>query len=96
MTNLLQVHNISAEDFKKEISEGFTKHISVVIEEIMKDLKAKQNPEFITSKEAAELLKVTLPTLYDWRKKKIISAYRIGNKVRFNRQELEKSLIKID
>jgi excisionase family DNA binding protein len=96
MVKLTQVHNISSEDLKKEISDDVAKHVSIVIQAFMKDLKSKQQPEFITSKEAASILKVTLPTLYDWRKKGIISAYRIGNKIRFNRQQLEESLIKID
>jgi excisionase family DNA binding protein len=96
MSKLVQVHDISAEDLKNEISDNVTRHISEVLIEFMKDLKSKQEPEFITSKEAVNILKVTLPTLYDWRKKGVISAYRIGNKIRFNRQELLDSLIKID
>jgi excisionase family DNA binding protein len=96
MSKVIQVHNISAEDFKKEISEDITKHISVVFQEIMTDLRSKQQPEFVDSKTASNFLQVTLPTLYDWRKKGIISAYRIGNKIRFNRQELIECLIKID
>jgi excisionase family DNA binding protein len=96
MKQLIQVQDVSPEDLKREISDNVTKRISEVLAEFMKDLKSKQEPEFITSKEAANILKVTLPTLYDWRKKGIISAYRIGNKIRFNRQELLDSLIKID
>ncbi|PQJ82793.1 helix-turn-helix domain-containing protein [Polaribacter glomeratus] len=96
MKQLIQVQDVSAEDFKNEISDNVTRHISEVLAEFMKDLKSKQEPEFITSKEAVNILKVTLPTLYDWRKKGVISAYRIGNKIRFNRQELLNSLIKIN
>ncbi|WP_445748854.1 helix-turn-helix domain-containing protein [Polaribacter sp.] len=96
MRKIVQVENATSEELKKEISEDVTKHVSIVIKELMKDLQSKQKTEFITSKEASATLGVTLPTLFDWRKKGIISAYRIGNKIRFNRQELMESLIKID
>jgi excisionase family DNA binding protein len=98
MKQITQVENISGDDFKNEMNavSNEVRHISEVLKDFMQDMKSKQNREFITSKEASGILKVTLPTLYDWRKKGIITAYRIGNKVRFIREELEHSLIKID
>ena len=98
MKQITQVENISGDDFKNEMNlvSNEVKQISKVLKDFIQVIKSKQNPEYITSKEAAEILKVTLPTLYDWRKKGIITAYRIANKVRFIREELEQSLIKID
>ncbi|AOW20594.1 helix-turn-helix domain-containing protein [Urechidicola croceus] len=93
---ITQVHSISPEDFKKEIVEDVATHISVILEEIVSKIQPKQNSEFITSKEAASFLQVTLPTLYDWRKKGIVIAYRIANKIRYKRSEIENSLIKIN
>lgn len=92
---IIQVHNILPEVFKKEIVEDVVTHISLILEKIVSNIKTKQNPEFITSKEAASILKITLPTLYDWRKKGIVTAYRIANKIRFKKSEIENSLTKI-
>lgn len=44
--------------------------------------------KLITRTEAAQMLGVTLPTIYDWTKKGIISAYRIGNRVRYKHAEI--------
>ena len=93
---ITQVHNISPEDFKKEIVEDVATHISKILEEIISNKQPKQNPEFITSKEAASILKITLPTLYEWRRKGIVKAYRIANKIRFKQSEVEGSLTEID
>lgn len=98
MKQITQVENISGDDFKKEMKavSNEVKQISEVLKDFMQSIKSKQTLDYVTSKEAANILKVTLPTLYDWRKKGIITAYRIGNKIRFIRKELEQSLIKID
>jgi len=94
-SQITTVHNISPEDFKEEIAKCVATHISVILEEIVSNIQLKSNPEFITSKDACVILGVTLPTLLDWRKRKIISAYRIGNKIRFKKSEIENSLTKI-
>ena len=44
--------------------------------------------EFITRKEAAAFLRVSLPTLNDWTKSRKITGYRIGRSVRYRRSEL--------
>jgi excisionase family DNA binding protein len=48
--------------------------------------------EFITRKEVAKLLKITLPTLHDWTKQGLLPSYRIGTRVLYKRQEVEASL----
>jgi excisionase family DNA binding protein len=48
--------------------------------------------ELLTRKEAALLLGISLPTLHDWSKNGVITAYRIGTRVRYKRVELEQSL----
>ena len=93
---ITQVHNISPEDFQKEVTKNVVTHISVILEEIVSNIPTTQNPEFIDSKEVCKILGITLPTLFDWRKRKIIVAYRIGNKIRFKKSEIENSLTKIN
>ena len=48
--------------------------------------------EYITRKEVAKLLKVTLPTLHDWTKQGWVQSYKIGNRVLYKQSEVESSV----
>ncbi len=50
--------------------------------------------DYITRKEVAERFKISLVTVHDWTKKKVLTAYKIGNKVFYKRCEVEQALIK--
>ena len=52
----------------------------------------QKDEKLITRMEVARLLGVTLPTVYDWTKKEIITAYRIGNRVRYKKDEIMQTL----
>ena len=52
--------------------------------------------EYLTRQETAEILKVSLVTLSDWNKKKILNPYRLGNLIRYKRSEIEQALISIN
>jgi len=53
-------------------------------------------PEFITRKETAQILGISLPTLNDWTKTGIIPAQRIGTRVRYQRANVYASLKDIE
>lgn len=57
----------------------------------------KPQPEidYITRKDAAKILGVSLPTLNEWTKKGIITGYRISTRVRYNKDEILSSLNKV-
>lgn len=48
--------------------------------------------EYITRKEAAKLLKISLPTLSEWSKSGIVKSYRIATRVRYKRKDVELAL----
>ena len=52
----------------------------------------EQTDQLLTRDETAKLLSVSLVTLWDWTKKDIIPAYRIGNKVRYKKGEVLNAL----
>ena len=93
---VIQVENISPEDFKKEIVTDTVAMMKKELQDFSENFTPNYSPEFIDSKEAAKILGVTLPTIFDWRKRRIIIAYRIGNKIRFKKSEIENSLTKIE
>jgi excisionase family DNA binding protein len=57
--------------------------------------KPQPEIEYITRKETAKILGVSLPTLNEWTKKGIITGYRISSRVRYNKDEILSSLHKI-
>ena len=79
------------------ILQGITEeHLLIRIREIVKEEiggklnQSLTNPEeYITRKEAALLLKITLPTLHDWTKMGLLKAYKLRNRVWYMRKELD-------
>lgn len=56
-------------------------------------LSKDTTPEYLTRKETAEMLGVSLPTLHSYVKKGYLTAHRVGEKtVRFRREDVEKAL----
>jgi len=58
-----------------------------------KNFKPKEPNIWIGRKEAAEILGVTYPTLLDWNKKNILHPFKIGNRVRYRRNDIEQVLL---
>ena len=89
---LLQIENINASDFKKEILSEFTGALQAFANSL-------QNPDkdiLLTRQQTADLLGVSLVSLWDWTKKDIIPAFRIGNKVRYKKSDIMESLQKMN
>ncbi|MEL6834564.1 MAG: helix-turn-helix domain-containing protein [Bacteroidota bacterium] len=51
--------------------------------------------QYLTRRQVAEMLSISLVTVNDWRKKGILKAYKIGNRVYFKRHEVEAALVEI-
>lgn len=62
---------------------------SMKIEGLLTELSQEQNPEFITINEAAQLLRVTRPTLWAWDRKGILPVQRIGNVGRYRKSDID-------
>ena len=53
----------------------------------------KQNQsKFISRKDVAELLQISLPTLNDWTKSGLLNSYQIGTRILYKLDEVEQSL----
>lgn len=67
------------------------------IQEAFKKLPAPPSPKsetFLSRKETAEKLKISLVTLNDWTKRGITQSYLIGGRVLYKESEIEASLHK--
>lgn len=84
----VQVQGISAETLLQRFDN---------LESQIKELQQQpQADRLITRDETAKLLGVSLVTLHNWVKANILIAYRVGNKVRFKKNEVLASLQQIN
>jgi len=82
---------INLEDLKTTISS--------IIKEELKIINTPKEIgiiEYIKTCDVLKLLKITKPTLIDWRKRGIIPSYRIGSQIRFVKSEVLDCLEKIN
>jgi DNA integrity scanning protein DisA with diadenylate cyclase activity len=56
-----------------------------------KDLQSK---EWLNSKETENLLKISSVTLWSWSKSGILKAHKIGNRLRYRKDDVIKALIR--
>jgi excisionase family DNA binding protein len=87
-----QVYGVDPVEYKESIMtdvraefKSFAQHFQPIIP-----------PEYLTRQEVAVILKVSLVTLSDWNKKRILNPYRLGNLIRYKRAEIEQALICIN
>jgi len=87
--NKILVYEVDPEEFKKEILEGIEK----LLIEFSKNFTPKEPVIWISRKDVAELLGISLPTIHQWGKQGILKPYKIGNRVRYKQSDIEKTLL---
>lgn len=60
--------------------------------EFAKTFKQKESEELLTREQTCFMLKISLPTLWQWSKNKKLNAYYLGNRVYYKRSEIYESL----
>ncbi|RTL04494.1 DNA-binding protein [Candidatus Dependentiae bacterium] len=78
-----------------ELTSVISETVSNEVNKILSLQKQPEQLEYITRKETAKILGVSLVTLNVWQKTGLITAYRINTRVRFKRAEVLNSLLKI-
>ena len=79
-----------------ELKENILNDVRAELKAITQHFQPVKPAEYITRKEAAKILKVSLVTLSDWNKKGVLKPYRLGNLIRYKRIELDEALISIN
>ena len=87
----IQLLNLSTDELK----EAILSELKPQLESLRQELRQQEPEEYLTRKELAEKLKITLPTITDWSKKGILKSYRVGKLVRFKKSEVDKALKEI-
>ena len=90
--NITQVFGITPEEFKDSIISD----VRAEIKSLAQFFQPIVPSEYLTRQETAKILKVSLVTLSDWNKKKILNPYRLGKLIRYKRSEIDLALIRIN
>lgn len=89
---IIQLHSTTPEQFKNDLKSMF--------EDSLKKFKletSSYNPEkILTREETANILSISLVTLWSWTKNDIIRAHRIGNQVRYKQKDITEALQKVN
>ena len=84
------VSGISVQELVKKIAESLQ-----VKNDQQETPKVKEPSEYLTRKEVARFLKITLPTLHEWSKRGLLQSYRIGNRILYKAAEIQSSVHKV-
>ena len=73
--------------------EDFTNRIGRIIREaVSSTVIPLDSDEYLTRKQTAKLLQISLVTLRDWSVKGILQSYKIGGRIRYKKSELDEAL----
>lgn len=76
----------------EELEERIAKRFDAKLEILKSHFQPKNPEEYLTLDETAKALKVDKSTLHNWRKRGVITAYQIGNRVYTKRSEIESAI----
>ena len=101
MSSIL-LHEITPEQFKELFLEAFQEATGKKPEYYgmsingktfsHQDDKSSSKEKYLTRKQAASILQISLPTLHQYTKQGLITSFRIGNKVRYKESDIKSAL----
>jgi excisionase family DNA binding protein len=89
---ITQLHGVNPQEFKESIISD----IRAEFVKLSENFQPVLPPEYLTRREVAKILKISLVTLTDWNNKGILKPYRLGNLIRYKQSELDQALISIN
>lgn len=88
MGNVTQLHGTTPE----ELTEIILKGVDARLEELKKNFQPKEPEEFLTRKQACDLLSISYGTLHEWANKGILKTLKKGNRTYYSRSQIIKDL----
>lgn len=83
--NSIPIYN--GEELFKELAE-----LRNELKEFSQNFKPNEKEELLTREQTCLLLKISLPTLWQWSRNEKLKSYRLGNRVYYKRSEIYLSL----
>lgn len=90
MTQLI-FQSVSQEELKKLIKDAILEILPDRDKESSKKESSGKNI-YLTRKQTADLLQISLPTLHQYTKSCFIASYRIGNKIRYKESDIKAAI----
>ena len=87
----VQFISITPEKLQNAIIEG----LKIQIENLILLSQQKEQNEYLTRMDVAELFQIDVSSVHNWTKKGILQSYQIGGRVYYKRTEVENSIIKL-
>lgn len=91
MTNQILLNGLEVSELLEKIGQLIDKKLH----EVSPIDKNKNQSKFISRKEVATLLKISLPTLNEWSKLGWLISYKMGNRVLYKAEEVEQAVSKL-
>lgn len=91
-SKITQLHGVDPVEYKESIMTD----VRAEFKKLAQLFQPIIPPVYLTRQEVADIYKVSLVTISDWNKKKILNPYRLGNLIRYKRSEIEEALIRIN
>lgn len=88
--NTIQIQNFSVDELKTIIEETVEQHIQSLIP------KPKPELRYLTRKETASRLGVSLVTLHKWTKDGVLKGHHINTRVRYRNDEVKRAFREIE
>lgn len=88
MANAILLKEVTPQQLTNDILKGVESQINA----LKKNFKPREPDDFLTRLEVSKLLKISLTTVHDWQNKKILKAYKVGNRTYYSRREIEETL----
>lgn len=90
MQNSVMIHNINVEEFFEKIRTTVRDEIT-----FLKSLDDESEKKFLTRKETATRLRITLPTLNSYTKNGVLKGQRIGYRVLYREEDVTAAIKEI-
>ncbi|MCG8183146.1 helix-turn-helix domain-containing protein [Tenacibaculum piscium] len=90
----IQLIQITAEQLQNAIIQG----VAEQLQELKKTFQPKEPAEYLTRQETADLLKVDLSTLHNWKHRKLLIPVSIAgtNRVLYTRESINEAIVKLN
>ncbi len=83
--------NVSVTINALDLKEIFKECIKEFADEVrQKTLQEKQTEKYLTVREASEVLKVSIPTLYRWQHINYLLPIKVGNQPRYKQSDIDR------
>jgi len=85
--------------FVQVSTEELQSLVSNILESKLNDFKRNFKPiepnEYLSRSEVAKMLSVNESTIFNWKKRGILSAFQIGGRVFYKRKDVEDAIVKL-